>query len=127
MILMMMGRDMRAMWPGELLFWFVMSLGVTVGFIIAYPVNVLLVAKNMKHGLMTVRVETGNHSSAHHAGHGAAHSAKPKSVNAAESVTRPQIVTLTAVTFLALIAGMFVPAAFVNLGRTLGASHDWKK
>lgn len=53
MILLMMGRDMRAMWPGEPLFWFVMSLGVTVGFFIAYPINLWLVAKGIKHGLMT--------------------------------------------------------------------------
>ena len=56
MTTLMMGRDMRAMWPGELLFWFVMSLGVTAGFALAYPMNVWLVAKGMKHGLMTVRV-----------------------------------------------------------------------
>ncbi|MDQ6831289.1 MAG: DUF4396 domain-containing protein, partial [Gemmatimonadota bacterium] len=55
MITLMMGRDMRAMWPGEPLFWFVMSLGITVGFALAYPVNVWLVTRQMKHGLMTVR------------------------------------------------------------------------
>jgi FtsP/CotA-like multicopper oxidase with cupredoxin domain len=120
MIFLMMGRDMRAMWPGEPLFWFVMSLGITVGFIIAYPVNVWLVAKGMKHGLMTVRAadsESSNHMDSQdvHAGHamGMQHE------NQADStyrVTRPQIAALTGVTFLALLAGMFVPAAFVNLG-----------
>ena len=55
MTMMMMGRDMRAMWPGELLFWFVMSMGVIAGFFLAYPMNVLLVARGLKHGLMTVR------------------------------------------------------------------------
>ncbi|HEV7595910.1 MAG TPA: DUF4396 domain-containing protein [Gemmatimonadaceae bacterium] len=120
MIFLMMGRDMRAMWPGEPLFWFVMSLGITVGFIIAYPVNVWLVAKRMKHGLMTVRAadsESSNHMDSQdvHAGHamGMQHE------NQADStyrVTRPQIAALTGVTFLALLAGMFVPAAFVNLG-----------
>ena len=55
MAFLMMGRDMRAMWPGEPLFWMVMSLGVIVGFLIAYPVNVWLVARGMKHGLMTER------------------------------------------------------------------------
>ncbi len=55
MTTLMMGRDMRAMWPGELLFWFVMSLGIVAGFALAYPMNVWLVAKGMKHGLMTVR------------------------------------------------------------------------
>jgi Sec-independent protein secretion pathway component TatC len=55
MILLMMGRDMRAMEPTEPQFWAVMSLGVIVGFATAYPVNVWMVAKNMKHGLMTAR------------------------------------------------------------------------
>jgi FtsP/CotA-like multicopper oxidase with cupredoxin domain len=53
MVFLMMGRDMRAMWPGEPLFWMVMSLGVIGGFAIAYPVNVWMVAQGMKHGLMT--------------------------------------------------------------------------
>ena len=59
MVLLMMGRDMRAMWPGEPLFWTVMSLGVVAGFAIAYPVNVWMVARGMKHGLMTDRASSG--------------------------------------------------------------------
>lgn len=55
MVVLMMGRDMRAMWPAEPLFWMVMSLGVIAGFAIAYPVNVWMVARGMKHGLMTER------------------------------------------------------------------------
>jgi hypothetical protein len=51
MTTLMMGRGIRAMWPGELLFWFVMPLGVVAGFALAYPMNVWLVAKGMKHGL----------------------------------------------------------------------------
>lgn len=53
MIYGMMGRDMRAMEPTEPLFWGVMSLGVVIGFATAYPVNVWMVSKNLKHGLMT--------------------------------------------------------------------------
>lgn len=139
MIFLMMGRDMRAMWPGEPLFWFVMSLGVVAGFAIAYPVNVWLVAKQMKHGLMTVRASDKGHSMGstsspgeHGAHHGASHAAssahggasskkgnpgaqRKTAPDEAESVTRPQLVTLTAFTSLMLIAGIFVPAAFVNL------------
>ena len=55
MSFLMMGRDMRAMEPTELLFWGVMSLGVIVGFAVAYPFNVWLVARGLKHGLMTER------------------------------------------------------------------------
>jgi hypothetical protein len=55
MAVLMMGSDMRAMWPGEPLYWGVMSLAVIVGGVIAYPVNVWLVAKGLKHGMGTVR------------------------------------------------------------------------
>src|SRR5438874_10424851 len=55
MSLLMMGRDMRAMVPTELLFWGVMSVGVIAGFTIAYPWNVWLVTQSLKHGLMTER------------------------------------------------------------------------
>lgn len=65
MATLMMGRDMRAMWPGELLFWGVMALGISAGFSLAYPFNVWLVEKRLKHGLMTVREKD-------HGAHGAA-------------------------------------------------------
>jgi hypothetical protein len=72
MVYLMMGRDMRAMWPGEPLFWMVMSLGVIAGFAIAYPVNVWMVSRGMKHGLMTERAKPSparKHDSAPHAEH----------------------------------------------------------
>jgi FtsP/CotA-like multicopper oxidase with cupredoxin domain len=101
MTTLMMGRDMRAMWPGEPLFWFVMSLGVTVGFFVAYPINVWLVAHGMKHGLMTVR-----------AGH---HAHAMAGMPQAPGVTRTQLAALTACSLLVLLAGMFVPATRINL------------
>lgn len=55
MSLLMMGRDMRAMEPTELLFWGVMSLGVMAGLAACYPSNVWMVARGLKHGLMTQR------------------------------------------------------------------------
>ena len=36
-------------------FWFVMSMSLIVGFLLAYPMNWWLVAKGMKHGMLTVR------------------------------------------------------------------------
>jgi hypothetical protein len=63
MVVLMMGSDMRAMWPGEPLYWGVMSVAVMVGFVTAYPVNVWLVAKGLKHGMGTVRaLGDGGHS-----------------------------------------------------------------
>ena len=63
MILLMMGRDMRAMEPTELVFWGAMSVAVGAGTLVAYPVNVWLVAKGLKHGMGTVRaLGKGGHS-----------------------------------------------------------------
>ena len=63
MVVLMMGSDMRAMWPGNLVYWGAMSAATLVGFVTAYPVNVWLVAKNLKHGMGTVRaLGEGGHS-----------------------------------------------------------------
>jgi uncharacterized protein DUF4396 len=47
-------------------FWFVMSMALLTGFIVAYPMNWWLVASHLKHGMMTVRKrdQTDNHQSA---------------------------------------------------------------
>jgi FtsP/CotA-like multicopper oxidase with cupredoxin domain len=115
MSLLMMGRDMRAMDPAELIFWGVMSLGVIAGFAMAYPVNVWMVSRKMKHGLMTRRDggKDGNPSGAQaHANHGAhqahGHSMRP-------DVTRPQLAAVCMSTLLMLLGGMAVPALFVNM------------
>jgi FtsP/CotA-like multicopper oxidase with cupredoxin domain len=116
MSLLMMGRDMRAMEPTELLFWGVMSLGVTAGFACAYPANLWLVARKMKHGLMTERegrkapqelVPLAHQAQAHHgsAGHSMVLS----------QVTRPQLTAVAMISVLALAAGMILPALSVNM------------
>jgi FtsP/CotA-like multicopper oxidase with cupredoxin domain len=126
MSLLMMGRDMRAMQPTELLFWGVMSLGVTVGFAFAFPANVWMVMRKLKHGLMTERGTTrgakaGAHQHSHQqGGHGddAGHSMVPET-------TRPQLAAVTGITVLFLLAGMVLPALSVNLrlgARDVGSS-----
>jgi manganese oxidase len=105
MIFLMMGRDMRAMQPTEPVFWFVMSLGVVVGFAVAYPVNVWMVARNLKHGLMTVRE---HQPSMQHAEHTERQPRMPL-------VTRPQLAAMTVVTVLALLATPLWSASKVNL------------
>lgn len=106
MALLMMGRDMRAMQPTEPLFWAVMSLGVIVGFTTAYPVNVWMVSRNMKHGLMSVSAAPSGHSSSGHGGHGD---------GVRWNVTRPQLASVGFLTVLALVLGMILPAQKVNL------------
>jgi manganese oxidase len=111
MAFLMMGRDMRAMEPTEPLFWVVMSVGVIVGFATAYPVNVWMVSRNMKHGLMTSRPE--RHQSAQHEGtqHDAPHAAH----STRWDVTRPQLSAVALLTILALVLGVLLPAQKVNL------------
>ena len=60
MVSVMMGRDMRAMDPRQILYWGTMSLAIGVGFLCAYPANWWLVSKRLKHGLMTVRPHRAN-------------------------------------------------------------------
>ena len=63
MIKLMMGRDMRAMEPTELVFWGTMSVAVMAGLAASYPVNVWLVNKGLKHGMGTERaLGKGGHS-----------------------------------------------------------------
>jgi hypothetical protein len=37
--------------PGTPSFWFVMSMGLLVGFVVSYPMNWWLVANHLKHGM----------------------------------------------------------------------------
>jgi hypothetical protein len=138
MSLLMMGRDMRAMDPTELIFWGVMSLGVIAGFAIAYPVNLWMVDRKMKHGLMTRReADKGKDASkpevhqghgAHqpmsqgerHEGHQSARSSEAGMEHAGghamrPDVTRPQLAAVCMTTLLMLLGGMTVPALFVNM------------
>lgn len=63
MVLLMMGRDMRAMEPTELVFWGAMSVAVAFGLLTCYPANLWLVNKGLKHGMGTVRaLGKGGHS-----------------------------------------------------------------
>jgi FtsP/CotA-like multicopper oxidase with cupredoxin domain len=122
MALLMMGRDMRAMEPAEPLFWAVMSLGVIVGFATAYPVNVWMVARNMKHGLMTSRPRESQKACANADGDGA-HDHAPSGADGRGSrghqmrwdVTRPQLSVVALLTVLAALLGVILPAQKVNL------------
>ena len=117
MCFLMMGRDMRAMEPTELVFWGVMSLGVIAGFALAYPVNVWMVAMKLKHGLMTERKAGGSaHGAKHPMAHGGRHGGAMRAGHAmAGDVTTPQLATMAGISSLALLIGMVTPANFVNL------------
>jgi len=125
MSFLMMGRDMRAMDPTELIFWGVMSLGVIVGFTVAYPSNVWMVARALKHGLMTDRPKGSRfevkpqkqqkESHGKHAGHDAKQHDGHGGHSMQSDATTPQIAALGGVSLLALIVGVIAPANWVNL------------
>ena len=70
-------------------FWFIMSMALTVGFVIAYPMNWWLVAKGLKHGMMTVRPHAEKMEMAmaaphgHAAEHGGGHALLPSTATIA--------------------------------------------
>jgi Domain of unknown function (DUF4396) len=97
-------------------FWFVMSMGLLVGFIIAYPINWWLVANHLKHGMMTVRPTAQAAGAAGHGGHagmagmtdgmgGTAHVASTMTMGAGQP-TRPPLPVMTLVSFLVLAGGV---------------------
>ncbi|MCU1259583.1 MAG: multicopper oxidase type 3 [Bryobacterales bacterium] len=113
MSFLMMGRDMRAMEPKELLFWGVMSLGVMAGFATAYPVNVWMVKHGLKHGLMTERKPGSRFAVMSNQEH---HAESPQHSRGTKSEATPaQLAAVAAVSLLALALGMIAPANWLNL------------
>lgn len=118
MSFLMMGRDMRAMEPTELLFWGVMSLGVMAGFILAYPANVWMVKVGLKHGLMTAREgQSSEHGQSSDGKRGKGdHKGKSQGgQHAPPGVTAPQRVAVATVSVFMLLTGMVAPANWRNL------------
>lgn len=144
MIVLMMGRDMRAMQPTEPTFWLTMSIGVTVGFAVAYPVNLWMVSRKLKHGLMTVRAkddkaagmtipagghdmasmgsdttaDTANDDTANDemAGMGGEMSAEATRADSVVPLSRTQLAAVTMATVLALAFTPLWSASRYNLG-----------
>jgi uncharacterized protein DUF4396 len=91
-------------------FWFVMSMGLLVGFIFAYPMNWWLVAHHLKHGMMTVRpagaggaMHGGTMDEMGHTAHGASAMAMRSS-----TTPRPSVPVMALLSFLALAAGVAI-------------------
>ncbi|MET3590857.1 MULTISPECIES: DUF4396 domain-containing protein [Mesorhizobium] len=142
MSFLMMGRDMRAMEPTELLFWGAMSIGVIAGFTLAYPANVWLVARGLKHGLMTERekpAEAGARPASeqhvrmqmqqadarghghHRQGSGRASGKGGAGHHMHSDATAPQVAAIGMASLVALAIGMIAPANWLNL--TLSARN----
>lgn len=96
-------------------FWFVMSIGLLIGFVIAYPMNWWLVTNHLKHGMMTVRPAgkfgtMQDDDSEHRAPH-AAHNTAVE----AKSPPRPPVPVMALLSFGALGTGLAI-AAFLGAG-----------
>jgi hypothetical protein len=104
-VMLLRSRIPTAADPTTPSFWFVMSMGLLVGFIVAYPMNWWLVANHLKHGMMTVRPAAAPGSErAVHAGMGEAPQAGGGMLMG--GTPRPPVPVMAVLSFLALAAGV---------------------
>jgi hypothetical protein len=94
-------------------FWFAMSMGLLVGFVIAYPINWWLVANHLKHGMMTVRPASADAGTHDHTGQaamsGMAHAGPMSHMSMdAGQVPSPPVPVMALLSFLALAAGVAI-------------------
>jgi hypothetical protein len=92
-------------------FWFVMSMGLLAGFILAYPMNWWLVTYHLKHGMMTVRpaaAAAGPHGHGAQIGAGAAPHAKPEGTAGGGEAPWPPVPVMALLSFVALAAGVAI-------------------
>jgi hypothetical protein len=95
-------------------FWFVMSVALLVGAILAYPMNWWLVKHHLKHGMLTVRPAAATPHPAQAAMPGMA--AGGHSMDMGQpSTPRPSIPVMTLLSFLALAAGVAVAWLFGSM------------
>lgn len=100
------------------IFWFVMSMALLVGFVVAYPMNWWLVANHLKHGMMTVRrtnarTPAETHADAGHAAMGvAAHvgqgGAMASGMDREHPAPVPPVPVMTLVSILVLGVGLII-------------------
>jgi Domain of unknown function (DUF4396) len=89
-------------------FWFVMSMGLLVGLITAYPMNWWLVAYHLKHGMMTVRPADAAAGARSHEAR-ASTDDSPRADSGMHmgggEIARPPVPVMLLLSFLALAAG----------------------
>jgi hypothetical protein len=102
---------------GSVRFWIVQSLAVFVGLVVAWPVNVWLVANHLKHGMGTVRAlgqggEPLRPSTRRASAPVRATMTMSMTGEEEQRVTRPQVAAITVLTLTALASGILLAAAF---------------
>ena len=100
--------------PTSPAFWFVMSMALLVGAILAYPMNWWLVSYHLKHGMMTVRpIPVAAHA---HGAPAAAPAAEVQTMDMGRTPTpRPSIPVMTLLSFAAFAAGLLIAWLFGSM------------
>ena len=125
-----MTAQMHHMSPAGPRFWFVMSMSLCAGFLVALPMNWWLVDHGLKHGMMTVRPDDqpvplvagvalagAAFSAMRHQEHpaGGHHMAEQHGTHPAASVGRGQLAVMTVVSFAVFGAGFLIAGLFGDL------------
>lgn len=107
-----MTHEMAAMRPSRPEFWFVMSIALCAGFVVALPMNWWLVDRGLKHGMMTVRRDGHDAHEEHerHQGHTAMKMQMPP------KVSRRSLALMTLLSFALFGAGFLVAGLAGDLG-----------
>ena len=96
-------------------FWFVMSIGLLVGVVIAHPMNWWLVTNHLRHGMMTVRPAGMLRTMQDHdAEAGARHEPHiaHRAATEVKSTPRPAVPVMALLSFAALAAGLAIAYSF---------------
>ncbi|MDQ6944691.1 MAG: DUF4396 domain-containing protein [Actinomycetota bacterium] len=125
-----MTRDRASMEPTSAHFWFVMSIALSVGFLVAYPINWWLVDRGLKHGMMTVRPKRGPVPlaaglSMAGAALGASHRQMTQPTRAGQQEMKPtastgDLVRMSAVSLTVLAVGVAIASLFGDLTMSAG-------
>ncbi|MEP6753710.1 MAG: DUF4396 domain-containing protein [Candidatus Dormiibacterota bacterium] len=127
-----MTRDPAATEPTSAHFWFVMSIALSVGFVVAYPINAWLVDLGLKHGMMTVRPEgepkplaagLAMAGAALIGGHGQMAipaGGRPMEPEMKAAASTRDLVRMSAISLLILAVGIAVAGVFGDLTMTAG-------
>lgn len=123
-----MTHDLQATQPMSVHFWFTMSIALTAGFVVAYPINWWLVDRGLKHGMMTVRPQgapvplaAGLALAGYAMQEGPASDQMTNEMEHAGSqvmetrVSRVGLVGMTAISFVVLAAGIGIAGSAGNL------------
>jgi hypothetical protein len=100
--------------PGTPAFWFVMSMALLVGAILAYPMNWWLVSHHLKHGMMTIRPTPAHSPAMAPTMPGMAHGTPAMSMDMAVAL-RPSVPVMTILSFAALALGVAIAWGFGSM------------